>query len=68
MTKEEAIKLINRLEDSEHIILAYWRKDMFEDVPKDEWADFAYYTEDKTDWSYTHEQMAEGYDYFKEDE
>jgi len=59
MTAAEAIQVLQRLTPEEHIILAFWQHDQFPEVPADHWPDAAANAEDETDWSRTHDTLAD---------
>lgn len=67
MTKAELLKSIAGLPDDEILIVAYWKRDMFPNVPDEDWEDFAEHLDNKMDWSNTHDQMCDMYTIWEQD-
>jgi len=57
MKVSEAIRILQTLPAEEHIILAFWERDFFPDVPAEEWPDVADMAECETDWSRAYEDI-----------
>ena len=49
----EQLKVYHKPNDD--LIVAYWERDMFGEIPKGEWGEFANHVEAKMDWSSDHE-------------
>ena len=59
MKVRDAVKQLTELDQDSDIVLAWWEHDMFPEVKADNWADVAEMLEDRMEWSYPHEQMAD---------
>ena len=57
MQVRRAIELLQNLDPDSHVIMAWWEHDMFSEVPKERWAEFADSVEDRMDWSVTHDAL-----------
>lgn len=63
MTKEQAIKSLQHLEDGEEIVLAWWQKSAFEGQIKDgEWPNLVAIADSKMDWSNAQEDILNTYE------
>ena len=67
MTVKDIIELLQKShKPNEDLIITWWDKDMFPDISKKDWADFADSATDELDWSSAHDKISVHYDMWKE--
>jgi hypothetical protein len=57
MTAAQAISQLQALPPNEHIVLAYWRREAFPEIPPDQWDAASDHATHETDWSRAHEAI-----------
>jgi hypothetical protein len=66
MKVSDAIKYLQRYDDDEELIMAWWDKESFS-VSDEDWDKLAYYVCQKMDWSRAHEDLEFMFTLAKED-
>lgn len=68
MKVKDIIQLLQKNhKPDEDLIVAYWEREAFPDVPKKDWPDFAESAMDEVDWSHAHESISFYHDIWKKD-
>ena len=57
MKASDAIKYLQRYDDDEELIMAWWDRDMFSHLSDEQWDEYCYDVGQKMDWSRAHETM-----------
>jgi hypothetical protein len=62
MLVTDAIKELEKLNAGDELVIAWWEKTAFDNIPKKHWEAFVEHVENKMDWSGTHEDLEAEYD------